>query len=157
MLWELLYILSAYIAVASFAVLAQPAVAYGANTTLPLAYPAQVLQGDGSQTCPSEVQRRITRSEVKNNTGLLIVYSCHSYTSLHTAMRCMWDYTEVCRNGPLMMSHTLPRHATLKLVGPQQPKGKNHQDNGGYRKDDGIATNGKNHKCELHLVFPVQC
>ena len=44
------------IAVASFAVLAQPAVAQGANTTLPLTYPAQVLQGDGSQTCPSEAQ-----------------------------------------------------------------------------------------------------
>ena len=45
------------IAVASFAVLVQPAVAQGANTTLPLAYPGQVWQGDGSQTCPSEEQR----------------------------------------------------------------------------------------------------
>jgi len=60
------------IAVASFAVLAQPAVAQGANTTLPLTYPGQVLQGDGSQTCPSEVQRGITRSEVKNATQRLL-------------------------------------------------------------------------------------
>ena len=60
------------IAVASFAVLAQPAVAQGANTTLPLTYPGQVLQGDGSQTCPSEEQREIARNEVKNDTrGLL--------------------------------------------------------------------------------------
>ena len=44
------------IAVASFAVLTQPAVAQGANAALPLIYPGQVLQGDGSQTCPSEVQ-----------------------------------------------------------------------------------------------------
>ena len=44
------------IAVASFAVLAQPAVAQGANTTLPLTYPGQVLQGDGSQICSSEEQ-----------------------------------------------------------------------------------------------------
>ena len=42
------------IAVASFAVLAQPAVAQGVNTTLPLNYSGQVLQRDGSQTCHSE-------------------------------------------------------------------------------------------------------
>ena len=40
----------------SFAVLAQPAVAQGANTTFPLTYPGQVLQGDSSQICPSEEQ-----------------------------------------------------------------------------------------------------
>ena len=61
-----------FIAVASFAVLAQPAVAQGANTTLPLTYPGQVLQGDGSQTCPSEAQRGITRNEVKNATQRLL-------------------------------------------------------------------------------------
>ena len=44
------------IAVANFAVLAQPAVAQGANTTLPLTYPGQVLQGESSQICPSEEQ-----------------------------------------------------------------------------------------------------
>ena len=60
------------IAVASFAVLAQPAVAQGANITLPLTYPGQVLQGDGSQTCPSETQRGITRNEVKNATQRLL-------------------------------------------------------------------------------------
>ena len=61
-----------FIAVASFTVLAQPAVAQGANTTFPLIYPAQVLQGDGSQTCPSEAQRGIVRNEVRNATwGLL--------------------------------------------------------------------------------------
>ena len=37
-----------YIVVASFVVLAQPAVAQGANTNI---YPAQILRGDGSQTC----------------------------------------------------------------------------------------------------------
>jgi len=60
------------VAVASFAVLAQPAGAQGTNTTLPLTYPGQVLQGDGSQTCPSETQRGITRSEVKNATQRLL-------------------------------------------------------------------------------------
>ena len=60
------------VAVASFAVLAQPAAAQRANTTLPITYPGQVLQGDGSQTCPSEVQRGITRSEVKNATQRLL-------------------------------------------------------------------------------------
>ena len=60
------------ITVASLAVLAQPAVAQGANTTLPLLYPGQVLQGDGSQTCPSEAQRGITRNEVQNATRSLL-------------------------------------------------------------------------------------
>ena len=61
-----------YIAVASLAVLAQPAVAQGANTTLPLTYPGQVLPGDGSQTCPSEAQRGIARNEVRNDTQSLL-------------------------------------------------------------------------------------
>ena len=60
------------IAVVSFAVLAQPAVAQGANTTLPLTYPGQVLQGDGSQTCPSGAQRGIARNEVRNDTRSLL-------------------------------------------------------------------------------------
>ena len=60
------------IAVASFAVLAQPAVAQGANTTLPLIYPGQVLQGGGSQTCPSEAQRETVRNEIKNATQDLL-------------------------------------------------------------------------------------
>ena len=60
------------IAVASFVVLAQPAVAQGANTILPLTYPGQVLQGDGSQTCPSEEQREIAMSEIKNATQNLL-------------------------------------------------------------------------------------
>ena len=49
------------IAVASFAVLAQPAVAQGANT---FTYPGQVLQGDGGQTCHTEGQRERVRNEV---------------------------------------------------------------------------------------------
>ena len=52
------------------AVLAQPAVAQGANSTL--TYPAQVLQGDGSQTCPSETQRERVRNQVKNATRDLL-------------------------------------------------------------------------------------
>ena len=56
------------IAVGSFAVLAQPAVAQGANTTLPLTYSAQVLQGDGSQTCPSEEQEERVKKEIDNAT-----------------------------------------------------------------------------------------
>ena len=51
------------VAIASFAVLAQPAVAQGTNTTLPLTYSGQVLPGDSSQTCPSEAQERV-RNEV---------------------------------------------------------------------------------------------
>ena len=60
------------IAVASFAVLAQPVVTQGANTALPLTYPGQVLQGGGSQTCPSEVQREMLRNEIKNATQSLL-------------------------------------------------------------------------------------
>ena len=60
------------VVVASFVALAQPAVAQGTNTTLPLTYSGQVLQGDDSQTCPSEAQRGITRNEVKNATQSLL-------------------------------------------------------------------------------------
>jgi len=60
------------VAVASFALLAQPTVAQGSNATLPLTSPGQILQGDGSQTCPSEIQRERVRNEIKNATrGLL--------------------------------------------------------------------------------------
>ena len=57
-----------FIAVASFAVLAQPVVTQETNTTLPLTYPGQVLQGGGSQTCLSETQRERVRNQVKNAT-----------------------------------------------------------------------------------------
>ena len=60
------------IAITSFAVLAQPAVAQGANTTLPVTYPGQVLQGDGSQTCHSEEQQEKARNEVDNATQRLL-------------------------------------------------------------------------------------
>ena len=72
------------IAVASFAVLAQPAVAQGANTTLPLTYPGQVLQGYGNQTCPSEAQRGITRNEVRNVTRSLLRESVVPLLQLQT-------------------------------------------------------------------------
>ena len=78
------------IAVASFAVLAQPAVTQGGvNATLPLTYPGEVLQGDGSQTCPSEAQRGRVRNEVDNATlsllresvvPLLQTFSCDGST-----------------------------------------------------------------------------
>ena len=58
-------------AVTSFTILVQPAVAQGASTTFPLTYPAQVLRGDGSQTCPSEEQLEILRNEVENATYTL--------------------------------------------------------------------------------------
>ena len=61
-----------WIAVASFAVLAQPALAQRASTTLPLTYTGEVLQGDGSQTCPSEEERERVRNEVDNATLRLL-------------------------------------------------------------------------------------
>ena len=51
-------LLSVYIAVASFSILALPAIAQEANSTLPLTYPAQVLHRDNSQTCPSEEKKK---------------------------------------------------------------------------------------------------
>ena len=77
------------IAVASFTVLAQPAGAQGANTTLPLTYPGQVLQRVDNQTCPSEAQRETARSKVRTATQrllhesvvpLLQVFSCGGST-----------------------------------------------------------------------------
>ena len=61
-----------FIAVASFAVLAQPAVAQGANTKLSLTYSGQVLQVGGSQTCPSERQLERVRNEVEGATLRLL-------------------------------------------------------------------------------------
>ena len=59
-------LLRVYLAVASFAILAQLAFAQGANSTLPLIYPARVLHRDSSQTCPSEEQEEILRNEIDN-------------------------------------------------------------------------------------------
>ena len=96
----------AFIAVASFAVLAQPAVAQGANTTLPLTYPVQVLQRDGSQTCPSEAQQGRVRNEVDNATqrllresvvSLLQGYSCGGSTGWRrVAYLDMSDSSQQC-------------------------------------------------------------
>ena len=52
-------------ALASVIILVQPAVAQVASTTLPLTYPAQVLQSVDNQTCPSEEHREIARNEIK--------------------------------------------------------------------------------------------
>ena len=60
------------IAVASFVVLAQLVVAQEANTTLPLLYPGQILQGDAIQICPSEKQEERVRNEVDNATLSLL-------------------------------------------------------------------------------------
>ena len=57
------------IAVASFAVLAQPAVAQGVST---LTYPGQVLQEDDNQTCPSEERLERVRNVVKIATQRLL-------------------------------------------------------------------------------------
>ena len=66
------FIYFVFIAVAGFVVLLQPAVAQGANTTLPLTYFGQVLQGDGSQTCPSEEQLNKLRNQIDNATRSLL-------------------------------------------------------------------------------------
>ena len=62
------------IAVASFAIVACPAVAQGANTTnsSPLTYPGRVLRGVDNQTCPSEEQQEIARNKVKTATRRLL-------------------------------------------------------------------------------------
>ena len=94
------------IAVASFAVLAQPAVAQGANATLPLTYPGEVVPGDGSQTCPSKEKREIERNKVDNATlsllresviPLLQGYSCGGSTGWRrVAYLNMSDPTQQC-------------------------------------------------------------
>ena len=58
--------------VATFAILIRPTTAQGVNSTLPLTYPGQVLQGDGSQTCPSEEQEEVLRNEIDNATLSLL-------------------------------------------------------------------------------------
>ena len=63
------------IAVASFAVLAQPAGAQGTNTTLPLTYSTQVFHEDGNQTCLSEEQKETARIWIKNAAKRLLQQS----------------------------------------------------------------------------------
>ena len=74
------------VCVASFAVLAQPAVAQGASSTLPLTYRSRVLQGVENQTCPSVEHQEIARNEIKTATRSLlrdsIVPDLQSYTFL---------------------------------------------------------------------------
>ena len=74
------------VAVASFAVLAHPAVAQGASTTPPLTYRGRVLQGVDNQTCPSEDHQEIARNEIKTAARSLlrnsIVPDLQSYTFL---------------------------------------------------------------------------
>ena len=94
------------IAVASFAVLARPAVAQGASATLPLTYSGEVVPGDGSQTCPSKEQREIERNKVDNATlsllresviPLLQGYSCGGSTGWRrAAFLNMSDPTQQC-------------------------------------------------------------
>ena len=73
-----------FIAVASFVVLAQPAVTQGVNTTLPLTYRGRVLQSVDNQTCPSEEHQEMARNEIKTATRRLlrnsIVPDLQSYT-----------------------------------------------------------------------------
>ena len=76
------------ITVASFAVLAHPVVAQEANAALPLIYPGQVLQGDGSQTCPSEAQREMLRKEVDNATQSLLQESVVPQLSTQSSYSC---------------------------------------------------------------------
>ena len=61
-----------YIAVASFVVLAHPAVAQEGNPTLPLTYYGRVLEGVDNQTCPSEEHREMARNEIKTATRRLL-------------------------------------------------------------------------------------
>ena len=53
-------------------VIAVTAIAQEGNNTLPLTYSGQVLQGDGSQNCPSEAQRERLRNEVDSATLSLL-------------------------------------------------------------------------------------
>ena len=90
----------------SFTVLAQPAVAQGASTNVPLTYPAQVLGSVDNQTCPSEEHREIARREIKNATQSLLIetvvpllqdYSCGGSTGWRRVVYLnMSDPTQQC-------------------------------------------------------------
>ena len=72
------------VAVASFVVLAHPAVAQGSSITSPLPYRSRVLQSVENQTCPSVEHREIARNEIKTAARSLlrvsIVPDLQSYT-----------------------------------------------------------------------------
>ena len=79
------------IAVASFAVLAQPVVAQS-TTTLPLTYLNRILQGDGRQICPSEEQRGTARNEIKTATRSLLRESVIPSLQLPSNYSCGGTY-----------------------------------------------------------------
>ena len=95
----------------SLAVLVQPAVAQGTNTTLPFTYTGQVLQGNGSQTCHSEAQWERLRNEIDNATLRLLQesvvlllqpsqYSCGGSTGWRrVAYLNMSDSSQRCPSG----------------------------------------------------------
>ena len=87
-----------WIAVATFAVLAQPAVAQGT----PIVYPARILERDGSQTCSSGDQEQV-RNEVKAESLTLLQsqlpteYSCGGSTGWRrVAYLNMADTSQQC-------------------------------------------------------------
>ena len=96
------------IAVASFAILVQPAVAQRTDTTLPLTYSGEIVPGDGSQTCPSKEKQEIERNKVDNATLSLLresvvpllqgyMYSCGGSTGWRrVAYLNMSDPTQQC-------------------------------------------------------------
>ena len=72
------------IAVASFAVLAEPVVAQRVSNTLSLTYPSQVLQGDGNQTCPTQDQRERATNAIKNDMRSLLQESVTPFLQGYT-------------------------------------------------------------------------
>ena len=87
------------VAVASLTILVRPAVAQGVNTTLPLTYPAQVLQGVDNQTCPSEDQREIARNRIKTAAQRLLRESIVPELQVFFLWRVIW--LETCNGDPL--------------------------------------------------------
>ena len=123
-----------YITVASFAVLVQPAVAQETNTTLPLIYPGQVWQGDGSQTCPLEEQRERVRNEVDTATlrllresvvPLLQHYSCGgSFGWRRVAYLNMSDPSQQCPS--VWRQYTTPHRVCRKMSNTGSCEGLNY-------------------------------
>jgi len=81
-----------YIAVASFAVLAKPAVAQGVpNATLTLTYCDQVLQGNGTQICTKET-RENRKWYIKTSSSILLRFNSQmSNTTLCSYKNTNWQ------------------------------------------------------------------
>ena len=120
------------IAIASFVILAQPTASLEINITHPVTYRGQVLQGDGSQTCPSKANQERARNWVNIAVQNLLqksvvpqTFSCGGSTGWRrVAYLDMSDPSQHCP--PVWKEITTPRRVCGRKSGTGSCEGVNY-------------------------------